>query len=215
MKEGRPGILDLLQETAEGPSIPDAAPADIWDDLTLVRRCARRDTAAWGVFLDREGPFVLAVLRRAFRRAGVGSPAQEAEEALGDLVLALLDRDGALLDAYRPSSPLRVYLAVIARTTASRRLRKRHPLLGLNLDALPSPVSIPEPLIGGAEVDPVRVRKAMASLAPKARLLLRLLYWHGWSYAQAARSLGLPAANLGTLATRAREAFRKALARQS
>ena len=177
-----------------------------WDDVLLAARCAAREEAAWLELLRRAGPAAEGALRRAFARTGIPGPNREAAEAMGDWASMLLERDGALLRAYRPPVPLAAYLAVIARTVAFRILRKRHP--GLSLEAagpLPSPEA---PELPGS---PEGLAAALPVLPERDRLLLRLLYWEGLSYAQVAGILGISPASMGPLVTRAREALRKTM----
>jgi RNA polymerase sigma-70 factor (ECF subfamily) len=185
-----------------------------WDDETLALRCAVRDDAAWQELLRRVGSAVEAALRRAFARAGAPDPAREAAEAMGDWASALLERDGALLRAHRPGTPLVAYLAVVARTVAFRIMRKRRPRLSLDVEApggTPWRDLLESPSEQGEGDLPARVAKAMERLPARDSLILRLLYWEGLSYGEAAPVLGVSPESLGPLASRARKALREAL----
>lgn len=185
-----------------------------WDDLTLARRCAAREEAAWEEFLRRFGPAVQGVLRHVFAKAGLPDPLHEAEEALGDLARALLHRDAASLRAYRPPATLQAYLRVVARNTAVDLLRRRRASLSLDAaspgrpplrDLLEAPGAT-EPEFGAEELE-----RALARLPSQEVLALRLAYWDGKPLAEVARILGIPLGTLGPLMTRARAALRQAL----
>lgn len=185
-----------------------------WSDEELARRCAGRGQEAWVELLRRAGPYAKAMMRRVFLRAGVPDPGREAEEALGDLVEALLEQDQALLRAYRARrAPLATYLAVVARSIAVRIVRRRKPALPLGaLDDVEAPDGLSGEL--ASEVPrhtPAQLELALASLRPRDRLLLKLAYWRGLRYAEIAPLAGVPASHVGPLMTRAREQLRKAM----
>lgn len=181
------------------PEAPEA-----WRDEVLALRCVAREEAAWRELLRRAGPAARAMLQRVFSRAGLPEPAREAEEALGDLVAALLEKDASLLRAYRPVAPLKAYVAMIARSLGIKLVRKRRPSAPLADVAWQPP---PEEDWPGPE----QLALALPCLAPRERLLLRLVYWDALTYAQAAEVLGVSPESVGQLLTRARSALREAL----
>lgn len=178
-----------------------------WDDLTLAKRCVSREEAAWKELLRRLGPAVHGMMWRVFRRAGVPDPVREAGEALGDLALALLEKDAAALRAYHPPSSLQAYLAVIARNLALNLLRKRHTSLPLRYEEAVSQPGLPE----DPPVTSEQLARGLEALQPRERLLLQLVHMEGLSYARAAALLGVPEVQMGPLLSRARAALRKAL----
>lgn len=183
-----------------------------WDDATLARRCAAREETAWRELLRRAGPAAEEAMRRVFRNAGLSDPKTEALEAMGSLATTLLERDAAVLRAYRPEIPLWAYLAVVAHSVACKALRKRHPTFSLE-----------EADLGQAErlvwdegedtlpVPPERLQQALQQLDPRERLLLQLVYWEGLSHEEVAKVLGLKSTSIGSLLTRTRAALRELL----
>lgn len=183
-----------------------------WDDLTLARRCAGREEAAWREFLRRIGPEAQAMMRRLFARGGLPDPDREASEALGELAAHLLAGNARLLRAYRPVAPLRTFVAAIARNVAVDILRKRSP--GFSLEqAYQGGGSLGDLLAAPAEAAPDSrsFEAALASLPARDRLILRLFYWEGASYAEIAGVLGVAPGSLGPLMVRARDALRRKL----
>lgn len=180
--------------------------SEAWNDLTLAARCAERDAAAWEEFLRRAGPAAREMMRRLFARGGMPEPEREASEAMGDLAAALLQDGARALKAYRPAWPLRAYVAGVARNVAVGILRKRRSHVSLDA-TLAAPVPEAEPLAA----DPRQLEEALASLPARDRLILRLVYWEGASYAVAARVLRVPVGTFGPLLSAAREALRKKL----
>lgn len=174
------------------------------DDAELARRCAEKDDEAWEELLRRCGPAARGMMRRTFLRAGVPDPAREAEEAMGAFAALLLENDGKLLLAYRPPTPLRFYLALVARSAACRILRKRGREAFLEED-LEAPV--PDTPRASRE----EVSAALEALSSRDRLALRLFYWEGMRQDAIAKVLGVSPSGMGPVMTRAREAFRKAL----
>lgn len=190
--------------------MPRDNPQD-WDDLTLARRCAGREEAAWREFLRRTAPAAEAVFRRVFARAGLPDPAREAEEAMGDLVHALLRSNAASLKAYRPPHALKTYVRVIARNIAVGILRKRHQTLSLDAGGMPLRELLEAPEEPGLPASPARLEEALARLPPREALALRLAYWDGHSLIEISRVLRIPMGTLGPLMSRAREALRRDL----
>lgn len=178
-----------------------------WSDAALALRCAARESAAWEELLRRTGAVAERVMGRVFRRAGVPDPRREAAEAMGAVVVALLERDGALLRAYRPAHPLKTYLAVVARSVAHRALRGRPPCPR-------SDVALDDLAWAGEDALPTgreELEAALAGLPPRDRLMLRLVYWEGLGQEETARILGLKPGSLGPLMTRSRAALRDRL----
>lgn len=191
----------------------DPAPPSQWSDLDLAVRCATRDDAAWRELLRRTGPVAREAMRRALLVAGIPDAGHEADALMGGWAQALLERDAALLRAYRPPTPLAAYMAVVARTVAVRRLRRHRRSASIDApgasgralaDLLEAPAD-------EAPYDPGLLEEALARLSAPQRLLIRLAYWEGMRYADIAPVLGVPEANVGTLMTRARAALRSEL----
>ena len=175
------------------------------DDETLARRSAQRDPEAWEELLRRAGPAALGMIRRVFRRAGLPSADLEAEDAMGAWSAALLEKDGKVLLAYRPPTPLSAYLAIVARGVAHGILRRRR---GVRL-ADPSALKSPEPF--EPQVSREALSRALDELEPRERLALQLVYWDGLAYDAVARVLAVQPSSVGPLVSRSRQALKEIL----
>lgn len=66
--------------------------------------------------------------------------------------------------------------------------------------------------VESAGAAPVELERALAALSDQERAALVLTHGHGWSHAEAAHILGLPLGTLKSLAARARDKARAAIA---
>ena len=140
--------------------------------------------------------------------------AADAEEA-AQRVLARLSADGGRLLASRdPRAPLEAWLSLLALREArdlargEGRSRARALRAALPASEVPSPLA---ELVRGEEA--ALLLKALPALPARDRMLLRMLYWEGFSHAQAARALGLAEGSVSPLLQRAREALKSEMSR--
>lgn len=127
---------------------------------------------------------------------------EEAEEVLQDTFLRLHRK----IDTYdlELGSP-RAFAYTIARNEALSRLRAR---TARPVPALEQDVHDPATVLAGSEApDPLthmEVNHALATLDPKDRKLLQLVFFQGYSHTEVAKLVGLP---LGTAKSRLRRAL--------
>lgn len=162
----------------------------------------------WNDF-DRRWRPLLA--RAASKR--LNSPADA--EDVAQRVLARLSADGGKLLASRDTrAPLEAWLTLLAfreaRDFARGEGRERARVLraGTRTEEIPSPLAR---LVEGEDAE--ALRKALATLPARDRMLLRMLYWEGFTYAEAARVLGVAEGSVSPLLQRAREALKSEMAR--
>lgn len=143
--------------------------------------------------LDRYGPLVLSIARRAFR-TGV-----EAEDAVQDVFVDLWKSAGR----FDPSvSSEKTFVAMIARRRVTDRLRKQY------RDRLrPSEEFEAVASSGGPTTDVNRlVISAFEELREEQKQVLRLTIQSGMTHEEIARALSMP---LGTVKTHARRGLQK------
>jgi RNA polymerase sigma-70 factor, ECF subfamily len=172
-------------------------------EAELLRRCRAGDTRAYEpIVRSYEG----AALRIA---AALLGDEDDARDAVQD---AFVRAFGAL-DRFDPERPFLPWLLAIVRNRSRDLLRARRPSVGL--EVLDGPV-------GGAgaaqHADPAErgaarelVWRALAQVAPEHREVLVLKELEGFSYAEIARTAGIPAGTVASRLYHARQALRSVL----
>lgn len=167
----------------------------------LVRRAAGGDERAWGELVDEYGGLVWSVVRACgLNDADAADVSQITWQRLVEHLHRLHD-------------PARVgaWLATTARREAVQRSRAR--------SAIPAGDDLPEPVGGDAEPmarllaeeRDVALAAALAQLAPRDRMLLRLLMADpAPSYEEIAGAMDMPVGSIGPTRARALERLRRA-----
>lgn len=178
------------------------------DDPALVEACLKGKEGAWEAFLDRHGPFLNGLIRRRLSGCATADP----DAVFQELWISLVERDGRRLRLADPSRPLQPYLAAIALDLCRRhlgreaRLRRREASLPPLSEASPSP-SPRDEAVRKETLD--AIQGGMQALSARERLAVDLVILKDWSYAEAARKMGLTEANLGSILSRLRPKLRK------
>lgn len=136
----------------------------------------------------------------------------DAEDA-AQRVLAKLSADGGrLLNARDPRAPLEAWLALLALREARDLARSEGRARARALRAATPEAELPSPLARLVQAeDAEALRKALSTLPARDRMLLRMLYWEGFSYAEAAKVLGASEGSISPFLQRAREALKSEL----
>lgn len=175
------------------------------DDAAWVQALARGEAAAWGRFQAEAGPVVRGALRRAL---GASAGAADIEQVFQELCLRLCEDDCRRLKTYRGESRLASWAAVVAIRLA-REAASRQRGLRTAERSRPAVLQIEDPLLAGAEKE--ALLKAVDTLPPRERLLLRLIYWDRATLAEASAVMGIPANTLSPMLTSIREKLRNLL----
>ncbi len=164
------------------------------DGKALVTHMIRGHEESWDRFVELYGPFVREAIRM---RASASASAEDRDEIYSQVLTRLVERDFALLRNFRWDCSLETYLTFVARSECHRYWRRR--LIARARDLIPG--ALPEDHAKDDEID--RVRGAIGGLPPRDRLLLRLIFFEGMRYAEAAEVLGISSNSVGPLLGRA------------
>ncbi|HUS80070.1 MAG TPA: sigma-70 family RNA polymerase sigma factor [Armatimonadota bacterium] len=159
------------------------------DDRALLRALARGEMSALGDLYDAHAQTIFHLL------LAWGLGREQAEDLLGEVFLALADR-GARAAEIRD---VRAYLAGVARHRMAR-LRRRQSREGDPPPGLVDEAHAPD----GAEA--VAVRDALGRLPVQQREVVVLKVWHGLTFDEIGRALGI---SPNTAASRYRYAIQK------
>jgi len=144
---------------------------------------------------------------RRYARALAGDPA-----SADDLVQDTLERALTKYERWRPDSDLRAWLFTLMHNVFVNQVRALRSRSALNLDAARElPVS-------GSQMDALRmhdIRAALHQMPSNQREVLLLVGLEQFSYAEAARILGVPPGTIMSRLSRAREKMRQVLAEDS
>lgn len=189
------------------------------DERELVRRCVEGEPAAWAAFVRAHADLLCRAVRTVLR-PGSGAAGQDVEDVVQSIFLKLWEDGRRRLRTFDPGRPLAPWLFSIARREAIASLPKRAardegiplpangcaPPTGRLREALGVPAA---DLEAGEQVR--RLDRAMGALPVRDHLLLRLVYFDGRSYEQAARFLKAPLGSISPWLARARERLRASL----
>jgi RNA polymerase sigma-70 factor (ECF subfamily) len=162
--------------------------------------------AAFEVIVRRHGPAVMGVCR------GVLRDDHDAEDAFQATFLVLARRAATVRDHGR----IAPWLARTARRIALRARKtsaRRRAFEGAALDFEVGTVQPPGETLAASEVAEV-VRSEVGRFPEPDRTLLRLTYWRGRSYEEAAEAVARPIGTVRSRLARARDRLRERLARR-
>ncbi len=179
------------------------------DDREHVERLVSGDPGAWSTFVDRDGPLVLALVRRALHQRGIRAAEADVEDLVSEVFASFLERDRALLRQFRFECSWKSWLAIVTQGRIGKWLRaRRAPTTALE-DVLVAEESGEGPVNQATRrEDTERLREAVARLPERDRLALQLFYEEKLSREEIGKILGLSAAHAGVVLDRARKKLR-------
>ncbi len=174
------------------------------DELELVLRCARGDSAAWDGIVTRYGRLVWSVAR------DTGLADHSCEDALQETFAAAAAAISRIKEPHRFDA----WLATTARRIALRiRMRERRAAVGIEPTV---EVTTEDANLEEALETRLIVRGALAELTDRCRELLLVLFGNNaqGSYDALAEQLGLPRGSLGPTRQRCLDRLAQLLARK-
>jgi len=158
----------------------------------LIRRLSEGDADAWEEFVERYRRVVYGAIHRANARFGAGWDDIAMEEVFEDVLFKLLRRRGRALTSWRGRCKFETWIYRIVRNVCIDRIRKearRAETGGLEDGGH----AVAE---GGFHLTDVDLRLSLEqsmerALSPREALAIRLIYFEGFTYRQAAAHLGM------------------------
>lgn len=182
------------------------------DEEEQIQRCIEGDGAAWEAFVRGHAGLVWKAARSVLHGA------EDLEDVVQAVFLKLWDGGRRRLKMFEPGRSFSTWLFTVARREAldlTDRKRRRGPEAPL---PDPDPAAVVkrlarddgDPSLGleAAEAQ-ARLAAAIEALPARDRLLVRLVYEDGTSYAEAARVLGLAEGSVSPMLLRARQKIRE------
>ena len=182
-------------------------------DRELLDRCTAGEPGSWKDLVDRFlGLFVHVVHHTAHARS-VRLTTEDVDDLCAEVFLALLDRNYAVLRAFRGECSLATYLTVVARRVIVREMARRRMAEALgHVNVHRSAVE----LAGGDSPDVQRVddrdeiQRMLAGLPELEAKIVQQYHIEGRSYREISTGLGVPENSIGPTLSRARAKLREA-----
>jgi RNA polymerase sigma-70 factor, ECF subfamily len=180
-------------------------------DRNLLSRCLTRQPRAWEDFVDRYMGLVLHVIDHSSHSRNVRLVPQDREDLVGEVFLAIVKNDFAVLRHFRGESSLPTYLTVITRRVVINRLtHNRNVHLG---DGVAQHALHEQPVNGSPPGQPLSNREEVARLLEELEgteaQIVRMYHLEGKSYQEISSAVGMPENSIGPTLSRAREKMRR------
>jgi RNA polymerase sigma-70 factor (ECF subfamily) len=180
-------------------------------DRELLNRCLSGEPSSWKDMVDRFlGLFIHVVNHTAHARSVRVTP-EDVDDLCAEVFLALLDRDYAVLRAFRGDSSLATYLTVVARRVIVREMARRRMAEALgHVNAHQSTIDMSAD--ERREVQRIdnrdEIQKMLAGLPDMEAKIVSQYHIEGRSYREISSGLGVPENSIGPALSRARARLR-------
>ena len=177
-------------------------------DRNLLQRCLARKPRAWEDFVDRFLGLVVHVVNHSASSRSMRLTAEDREDMVSSVFLAIVKDDLAVLRNFRGESSLATYLTVIARrVVVPELLRQKSPArLATNGSAEVADEDDAE----ARSNDRDEIERLLEELNGTEAEVVRLYHLEGKTYQEISSSVGVPMNSVGPTLTRARRKMRSA-----
>ncbi len=197
-------------------------------DRNLLQRCLARKPRAWEDFVDRFMGLVIHVVNHSAQSRSLRLTAEDREDLIAQVFLAIVKDDLAVLRNFRGGSSLATYLTVIARRVVIHELVKQKSPSRLGAGGGHSSVALAEgdsgqPDLTRSELDPTEtgvpeqrvsdrdeVERLLEELNGAEAEIVRMYHLEGKSYQEISSAVGMPENSVGPTLSRARRKMRRA-----
>ncbi len=183
-------------------------------DRSLLEACLAHQEGSWEKFVDRFTGLVFHVINHTSQsRSIVLSPADR-DDLAGEVMLAIVRDNFAVLRRFRGKSSLATYLTVIARRVVVRKLldsRSASPLAAMTHwgQSPESGIAIATNTDVEARISNLEeVERLLGQLDQADAAVVRMYHLEGKSYQEISRVTGMPSGSVGPVLSRARSKLR-------
>lgn len=161
--------------------------------------------------MDRFVGLIVHVIHHTADARSVRLTVEDVDDLCGEVFVALLTNDFAVLRAFEGRASLATYLAVVARRVVSREMARRRIAEALghvsaHHAALESAAADEHEIDRIADRD--MVEKMLEGLGAKEASVVRKYHLEGWNYREISEQLSIPENSVGPMLYRAREKLR-------
>jgi RNA polymerase sigma-70 factor, ECF subfamily len=182
-------------------------------DRNLLARCLARKPRAWEDFVDRFMGLVLHVIDHSAQCRSIRLPPDDREDIAGEVFLAIVKDDMAVLRRFRGEASLATYLTVITRRVVVHQLISRSGASRLAPAAMSqagSHAAANHTAVGDDMHDRDEVSRLLEELEGTEAQVVRMYHLEGKSYQEISSLMGMPENSIGPTLSRAREKMRRA-----
>jgi RNA polymerase sigma-70 factor (ECF subfamily) len=183
-------------------------------DRALLDRCLGREPNSWNAFVDRFMGLVVHVVNHAARARSLRISADDRDDLVAEVFLAIVAGDFAVLRHFRGQSSLATYLTVIARRVVIRAMVRKNSAIGsgqsISTSQLVAEAADESPDVEEVVSDREQVERLLSELEGAEADVVRLYHLDGRSYYEISLATGMPENSIGPLLSRAREKLRRA-----
>ena len=175
----------------------------------LLLRCLGKKPGAWEDFIDRYMGLVVHVVNHTGHVRSIKLSKEDLDDLCGEVFLAIVRDDFAVLRHFRGQSSLATYLTVVSRRVCVREMMRRK-MTGFAVSnnstgqiADPHSDSNVERISNREEVE-----KLIKALNGTEAEVVRLYHLEGKTYHEISSAVGMPENSIGPTLSRAREKMR-------
>jgi RNA polymerase sigma-70 factor (ECF subfamily) len=178
-------------------------------DRELLDDCLARKGQSWEKFVDRFMGLVVHVINHTAQCRSIRLTGEDRDDLTGEVFLAVIRDDFAILRRFRGGSSLATYLTVIARRIVVRELLKRKSSARL-ADNVAAAAAASDPSANGENRidDREQVERLLEELDGSEERVVRMYHLDGKSYQEISQAIGVPENSIGPTLTRARRKMR-------
>ncbi|HTU27217.1 MAG TPA: sigma-70 family RNA polymerase sigma factor [Pirellulales bacterium] len=182
-------------------------------DRQLLQRCLARKPRAWEDFVDRFMGLVVHVVNHSAQCRSLRLSAEDREDLVAAVFLAVVKDDMAVLRMFRGDSSLATYLTVIARRVVVRELLKQQASAPMPASNRMGAANVASPSDSRVS-DRDEIERLLEELDGAEAEIVRMYHLEGKSYHEISTAVGMPENSVGPTLSRARSKMRRAATEQ-
>jgi RNA polymerase sigma-70 factor, ECF subfamily len=179
-------------------------------DRELLDRCLARKPRSWEDFVDRFIGLVHHVVDQTCESRSMGLSQEDREDLIGEVFVALINDDFAVLRRFRGESSLATYLTVISRRVTVKELLKRRTMRSGETGSDADVSDRASRHVEKQKEEREQVQRLLKTLDGIEADLVRMRYLDGMSYGEIEAASGVPANSIGPTLSRAKAKLREA-----
>jgi RNA polymerase sigma-70 factor (ECF subfamily) len=180
-------------------------------DRSLLQRCLARKPRAWEDFVDRFLGLVIHVVNHSATSRSMRLTAEDREDLVAAVFLAIVKDDLAVLRNFRGESSLATYLTVIARRVVVPELLKQKSSARVAANGSVRTAEVADEDEAEARFnDRDEIERLLEELNGTEAEVVRMYHLEGKSYEEISSAVGVPMNSVGPTLSRARRKMRSA-----
>jgi len=176
-------------------------------DRNLLDRCLANQPRAWEDFVDRFMGLVMHVINHTAQCRSILLSTSDREDLAAEVMLAIIEKDYAVLRQFQGKSSLATYLTVISRRVVVRKMLESRTATPLGAVAEQARVD-DSPGVEQRMTNQEEVERLLAQLDGPEAQVVRMYHLEGKPYQEISRITGMPTNSVGPMLSRVRARLR-------